>query len=49
VSADLSAVGSLAGGGDLGQVDLIYIPEPASIALMLCGLLAIAGLARRSR
>ena len=31
---DLTAVGSLAGGGDLGDVDLVYVPEPAS-ALML--------------
>ena len=26
---DLSVVGSLAGGGDLGNVDLVYVPEPA--------------------
>ena len=49
VLADLSAVGSLAGGGDLGDVDLIYVPEPSSVMLILCGLLAIASLPRRSR
>ena len=36
---DLSAVGSLAGGGDLGDVDLIYVPEPASLATLLLGML----------
>jgi hypothetical protein len=39
---DLTAVGSLAGGGDLGDVDLVYIPEPTTamlIALGVCGLL----------
>ena len=49
VTADLSAVGSLAGGGDLGEVDLVYIPEPASVALMLLGLLGVAHLGRRKR
>jgi hypothetical protein len=39
VLGDFSVVGSLAGGGDLGAVDLVYVPEPASIAL-----LTIAGL-----
>ena len=29
LAADLS-VGSLAGGGDLGDVDLVYIPEPSA-------------------
>ena len=42
VSADLSAVGSLAGGGDLGDVDLVYIPEPASILLLVLGLMYVA-------
>ena len=40
LSADLSAVGSLAGGGDLGDVDLIYVPEPSALILVVCGLLA---------
>ena len=48
VAADLSAVGSLAGGGDLGEVDLVYIPEPSAIVLLALGLAAIAGLMRRT-
>ena len=36
---DLTVVGSLAGGGDLGDVDLIYVPEPASALLLAIGLL----------
>ena len=35
--ADLSVVGSLQGGGDLGAVDLIYVPEPASCMLLVIG------------
>ena len=38
VTADLSAVGSLAGGGDLGNVDLVYIPEPTALATALIGI-----------
>ena len=38
--SDLTVVGSLAGGGDLGDVDLIYVPEPATA--LLCAL-AILG------
>jgi hypothetical protein len=36
---DLSIVGSLAGGGALGNVDLVYvpIPEPTSVVLFLSG------------
>jgi hypothetical protein len=41
--SDLSVVGSLAGGGALGDVDLIYIPEPAALSLMAMGLLALVG------
>ena len=34
---DLTVVGSLAGGGDLGNVDLVYVPEPSAAALLwLC-------------
>ena len=43
VTADVSAVGSLSGGGDLGQVDLIYIPEPSTFVLI--GLGMVVGLA----
>jgi hypothetical protein len=48
---DLTVVGSLAGGGDLGNVDLIYVPEPSTVALVAMGLLSIAGLIvhRRAR
>ena len=42
---DLTVVGSLAGGGDLGPVDLIYVPEPTSLVLLL--LAAFALLVRR--
>jgi hypothetical protein len=39
---DLTVVGSLAGGGDLGNVDLIYVPEPATAWLaILAALVAI--------
>ena len=38
LAADLSAVGSLAGGGDLGDVDLVYVPEPSSALLLAVGL-----------
>ena len=37
LAADLSAVGSLAGGGDLGVVDLVYVPEPQCLALLIVG------------
>ena len=49
LTTDLSAVGSLAGGGDLGEVDLIYIPEPTAAVLILCGLLALSWTRRRHR
>ena len=41
VNADLTAVGSLAGGGDLGQVDLIFVPEPSALMLILIGLIGV--------
>ena len=46
--ADLTAVGSLAGGGDLGAVDLIYVPEPSAFVLLALGILGLVGLARRA-
>jgi len=36
---DLSVVGSLAGGGELGEIDLIYVPEPSSALLLAVGLM----------
>jgi hypothetical protein len=39
VLGDLSVIGSLAGGGDLGNVDLVYVPEPSTFGLLLLGLL----------
>jgi hypothetical protein len=38
VLGDLTVVGSLAGGGDLGSVDLIYVPESSSALLLIVGL-----------
>jgi hypothetical protein len=36
--SDLTVVGSLAGGGNLGPVDLIYVPEPSSLVMLLVAL-----------
>jgi hypothetical protein len=36
---DLTVVGSLAGGGELGAVDLVYVPEPSTSALLGFGVL----------
>jgi hypothetical protein len=47
VANDLTVVGSLAGGGALGNVDLIYIPEPSALALTVLGLLGLIAFARR--
>ena len=44
---DLTVVGSLAGGGDLGSVDLIYVPEPSTVVLFVLGL-SVYSLRRRS-
>ena len=38
---DLTVVGSLAGGGDLGNVDLIYVPEPSTLVLLTLGLMGL--------
>jgi hypothetical protein len=40
---DLTVVGSLAGGGNLGAVDLVYVPEPTTLALFVMGLLGAIG------
>ena len=46
IAADLTVIGSLQGGGDLGPVDLVYIavPEPLGIWILVIG---IASLLRR--
>jgi hypothetical protein len=47
VLADLTVVGSLAGGGDLGDVDLIYVPEPSALLLLSVALVASLLVRRR--
>ena len=49
VLGDLTVVGSLAGGGSLGDVDLVYIPvpEPSTLVLVMLGVLAAGASARR--
>jgi hypothetical protein len=42
---DITVIGSLAGGGDLGNVDLIYVPEPSTVLLAVLGVLGV--IARR--
>ena len=44
---DLTVQGSLAGGGSLGEVDLIYVPEPSGLALIVFGFLAVTRRQRR--
>lgn len=44
---DLTVVGSLAGGGDLGAVDLIYVPEPAALCLAAVGLVWVVAARRK--
>ena len=43
---DLSVVGSLEGGGGLGDVDLIYVPEPSGLGLCVLALLVTSSLSR---
>ena len=49
VNADLSAVGSLEGGGELGPVDLIYIPEPSALLLLGLGWIGVLSSRRRRK
>ena len=44
---DLTVVGSIAGGGSLGEVDLIYIPEPSALFLAIFGFVGLLGRRRR--
>jgi MYXO-CTERM domain-containing protein len=45
--ADLTVVGSLAGGGALGDVDLGCMPEPSSHLLALLGIIGLLRWRRR--
>jgi hypothetical protein len=46
---DLTVVGSLAGGGALGEVDLIYVPEPTGAVLVSVALAIFTCVVRRRR
>jgi hypothetical protein len=46
---DLTVTGALAGGGDLGTVDLIYVPEPDAVVLLILGILFYGWLQRGPR
>lgn len=46
VAGDLTVIGSLQGGGGLGDVDLVYIPEPSGLVLVILGLLGLMAAAR---
>ena len=47
VAGDLTVVGSLSGGGDLGNVDLVWIPEPGTWLLLAMGLAGLMVTMRR--
>jgi hypothetical protein len=49
VRSDLTALGSLCGGGDLGEIDVIYVPEPSTVALLSLGVALAVGLSRPCR
>ncbi len=49
VANDLTVVGSLAGGGDLGAVDLIYVPEPATALLSVIAMILVCSLRNRGK
>lgn len=42
VANDLSVAGSLFGGSDLGDVDLVFVPEPSALDLLAIGFVAVA-------
>jgi hypothetical protein len=46
---DLTVVGSLWGGGSLGDVDLIRVPEPSALVLAVLGPLSLSAIGARVR
>jgi hypothetical protein len=49
VASDLTVIGSLQGGGPLGEVDLIYVPEPSAMLMAALGLVLMAVAPRPGR
>ena len=51
VAGDLTVVGSLAGGGALGTVDLVYVPvpEPSALVLLVLGMAGLLGVSAGQR
>jgi hypothetical protein len=47
-STDVTLAGSFAGGGDWGEVDLAYVPEPTSALLLVLGLVIGISCIRRA-
>jgi hypothetical protein len=48
ILGDLTVIGSLAGGGDLGAVDLCCVPEPSTLVLLTLGIVTAVTLQRRN-